>query len=595
MKKLRLDPEIEQKAWAWMTGVTQWWARNLFITTKARKRIPFVANQEQVNLLVSIARLRVLELPVRILALKYRRLGVSTAVSGLYYKECSQVPYTEAFAAAHDSSGTDTIWFMLKKFHAWQPRKTRKDLERSNRIELAWRSPHMSHYALHTGGGRELGRSKEVHLLHISERAFYPNAERTLPGVFQCVDNNPNTMVVSETTANGAGGEFYDAWDQAVKFRSDNPTLWDGVHPVFFGWLNFEDYKHDVPKGYEWGHRDEYEQELISLGATPQQLYWRRLLLAEKCLGDPEIFCQEMPATVDQAFRSSGHVVFSRQIIARHETLAEIHQPLGRFVFYRDDEGVVQVREATDTTRIFWTIWEWPTPDCDYSVAGDIAEGELSDPEDQRSEQDWSTGVVYNRVYKRIIATSKSRLDPDLWGEQLRMVAEYYNNAWASPELNNAGQGAIVAFKRPTVYQMTFKRRRLPEDMEEMKEHDLYGWRTTRGNREAMIDNFIMEVRQHPINGWQDCVEIYDPEIIEEMKNFIRRKDGKREHQRRKHDDYLFACFIALMLDRYCPRGERKSPTGHSIDPDTIPRDMKYAGGFDTEDSEKEELCPTTS
>jgi hypothetical protein len=66
----------------------------------------------------------------------------------------------------------------------------------------------------------ESGRGLTLHSLHISELAFFPDAQRKLTGVLQAVPNEPGTLIVLESTANGQN-YFKDLWDTAEAGESD--------------------------------------------------------------------------------------------------------------------------------------------------------------------------------------------------------------------------------------------------------------------------------------------------------------------------------------------------------------------------------------
>lgn len=577
----------DAQARQFVANCAAWFRQNLKIIDKQGQLIPLEPNAEQLWFLYWVGRQMAAGVPVRILILKYRRGGFSTIVTALFYMLTATIPNRKAFGCAHDAEGTGTLSQIMHLYHDEMPPKVKKSVLYDNPACLVWPAPHRSSYRLHTAGSKNLGRSKEVHHLHISERAFIEHPETSLLAVLQCVSDVAGTIIISESTANGATGEFYDTWNQAVKARmGKSADDVSGTLPLFFGWLQFPEYRMAVPEGYQWGELDEYEQELVRLGADHDQLYWRRVILHDKCLGDPEKFCQEYPATPLQAFRSSGRPAIPMSIINHHASMAR--SPERRVVLCRDDQGKVQVGDAKPGEQLVWHVWFEPDATCDYSVAGDIMEGAAADPTNPGSEPDWSTGVVLNRRYLRVDATLQGRADPDLVGEQLRLCGEWYRNAWSTPELNNAGHAAIVAFKRPTPYHNTYQRQKPPEHVNEGQEQPLYGWKTTTGNRDLMIDTYLSFARPHPVSGFQDRIVVFDERIVDEERSFVRKKDGKREHQEGQHDDLLFALFIALMLHLECPRGrivqypDQALASRHNLSAD-------YTGGRDDEDEDRDQ------
>src|SRR5438552_1479049 len=61
--------------------------------------------------------------------------------------------------------------------------------------------------------------------------------------------------------------------------------------------------------------------ELYSL--TPEQLYWRRMMIRTQHENNIELFKQENPASDDEAFIGSGRTVFSGVLISRALRAAE--------------------------------------------------------------------------------------------------------------------------------------------------------------------------------------------------------------------------------------------------------------------------------
>jgi hypothetical protein len=71
-----------------------------------------------------------------------------------------------------------------------------------------------------------------------------------------------------------------------------------------------------------------------------------------------------------------------------------------------------------------------------------------------------------------------------------------------------------------------------------------YGWRTTGANRDLMIDDFI--------EMFEDgTIIIHSSEAISQMKTFVRKSGGRREHADGYHDDTLFALFLCVQGYKY--------------------------------------------
>jgi hypothetical protein len=59
-----------------------------------------------------------------------------------------------------------------------------------------------------------------------------------------------------------------------------------------------------------------------------------------------------------------------------------------------------------------------------------------------------------------------------------------------------------------------------------------------------MVDDFVEAFEQ-------DILIINSPYLIQQMKTFIRKENGFREHDDGYHDDNLFASFLALQGNKF--------------------------------------------
>lgn len=131
-----------------------------------------------------------------------------------------------------------------------------------------------SRYTIGTADKVDFGRSKTITNLHLSEFAFYRDAEKLLAGVLQAVVPDGRTII--ETTANGFGF-FKDFWD-----RSENGET--GFSPLFF-------------KASDFYSPEFLEQKKRELG---------------------RLFTQEYPETALEAFVTSGESYFDKYALGNY-------------------------------------------------------------------------------------------------------------------------------------------------------------------------------------------------------------------------------------------------------------------------------------
>ena len=581
--------QYEAKATHFAKRTARWFAENLKIVDRDNNLVPFMVNSQQKHTLFWVGMQLAAGVPVRVIILKARRMGMSTLITALGFMFTILRSNYPAFACAHDAAGTDTLRTMARTFQEELPPHLKREAKYDNQQNITFDPPHRSSYRFHTAGAKgKSGRSKEITYLHISEKAHVDHFAQVAAGIMACVPRkNPLSCIFEESTANGEmdDGQFHESWNAAVKHRERNPDDLRGYITLFFPWLDFPEYRETPPKNYEWGEFDEWEYRLKDLGADEEQLFFRRVVMAEDYAGDPEIFAQEYPATPEEAFRTSGRPAIEHAIIAYHESLC--CPPARKVVLRRNGEGKVVAFDAPERCPCYWEVWFEPQKGCDYTVFGDVAEGELSDPQDEKSKSDDSAGAVLNRMKLQYDAICVNKLGADEWGYQLRMCAEWYNDAWASPEVNGLGQAALAAFK--DYYRIPARKGGEPVSLEDRVLKAL-GFETTRANREFMIDTWRSHSLPHPTDKFHDKLQVFSAKAVAQEKTFIWKKTGnklRREHANGAKDDIMFAMFGALQLHIDCPR--TYEPLEYQNRP-AVHLDSRFAGGYDDDLDDEEEV-----
>lgn len=174
-----------------------------------------------------------------------------------------------------------------------------------------------------TAGSETSGRGNTIQSLHGSEVAFWASPDDIITGLFNTVPDLPNTSVILESTANGAGTFFHN---MAAAGLVDTPgTMYE---TVFCPWFWQPEYASQVPPNFK---RDDAEQELVELyGLTDEQLAWRRRKLHSECHGVLWKFQQEYPCCYQEAFATSGDFLFPSAFVlpARKNQIRDTHSPI---------------------------------------------------------------------------------------------------------------------------------------------------------------------------------------------------------------------------------------------------------------------------
>ncbi len=235
---------------------------------------------------------------VRALILKGRQQGCSTYVSARYYHAASWRKGIRTFILTHEDAATQNLFEMVNRYHENCPEFVRPSTGAANAKELLF-DVLDSGYKVGTAGTKGVGRSSTVQLFHGSEVAFWKNAETHAAGVLQAVPNEDGTEVILESTANGIGNFYHQNWLAAE--RGDGDFI-----AIFVPWFWQEEYRRDVPAGFDLTEEERTYAELY--GLDNGKMAWRRNKISE--LKDPALFKQEYPATAAEAFQMSGHDSF---------------------------------------------------------------------------------------------------------------------------------------------------------------------------------------------------------------------------------------------------------------------------------------------
>jgi len=235
---------------------------------------------------------------VRALILKGRQQGVSTYVAMRFYHRAALFRGVGVYILAHEQSASDNLFKMVDRFQINNPLAPSTGISNVKELEFDRLD---SSYVVATAGQKAGGRSRTITLFHGSEAAFWANARDHFAASVQTVPDMAGTEILLESTGNGASGEFYERWQDALADKSD-------YIPIFVPWFWQEEYVRIPPPGFELsdepGDTGISEREYAKLfGLSAERMAWRRAKVAE--LRSVQLFDQEYPATQEMAFQSA--------------------------------------------------------------------------------------------------------------------------------------------------------------------------------------------------------------------------------------------------------------------------------------------------
>jgi hypothetical protein len=257
---------------------------------------------------------------VRAIILKGRQQGCSTYVQARYFHKTITNRGYKTFILTHEAMATKNLFEMTKRYYEYLPAGLCPRAGRDSQKELKFETID-SGYAIGTAGSKGTGRSQTVQLLHGSEVAFWPNASEHAQGLFQAVGDQSGTEIILESTANGIGNFFHQAWVSAEQGKSD-------FQAIFVPWYWQPEYRAFYSQSQEEIHLNEDEHQLLDLhisnGMTREHIYWRRFKIGQFSNDYEEgkkKFDQEYPSTateaflnpIDDPFIASRHVQIARK------------------------------------------------------------------------------------------------------------------------------------------------------------------------------------------------------------------------------------------------------------------------------------------
>lgn len=535
---------------------------NLYIKDKFANIVPFVPNEPQRALIDYVLLCISEKRPVKVIILKARQMGFSTAVEALCYWWTSTNFNINSVIIGNDEKSSLNLYRMFRRYFdntniLFKPSvryNTKSDLtfekfdENGKQIGLG------SAIKIETAKNKSAGRSDTVNFLHASELGAWENGEDLVASLMQTVPDaevmEKPSMVFLESTAEGRGNYFHKEYVAAVNKKNN-------YQPLFAPWWILDTYERDATFE-DLGQLNDYEKFLVELmrkghetlghkfpiseESIPRKLaYYRRK--AKDFAATPERLPQEYPSTWEESFIASGKNVFNPLALQEMEKDAA---PLEDVDYYKitplEDRPYEEFElekvpfEPNETPDDFTykaplKIWEKPKPYKEYVIGADVAEGLKGG--------DFSVATVVDTSTMEVVARWRGHCDPDKFGEILGALGTYYNYALIGVEVNNHGLTTVQKL-RDTFYTNLYKRDRGYDEEWETPTVNL-GWKTDMRTKRLMIDDLIKLVRERVIKD-RDIV------FINEAFSYVRDERGRMNAEEGSHDDVVMSTAIAYQL-----------------------------------------------
>lgn len=570
-----------------------WAALYVFIKQKGGgEDIHFRLNRPQRKLIARLEKKRLAGKPIRLILLKARQWGGSTAIQ--IYMAWLQLIHKvglNSLIVGHVKDASNEVKDMFDRMIKEYPismlyklgeaynEKEPKMVGVGNSGNIHRIPQRNCKIKIGTAEKPNSARGGDYNLVHCTEVGLWQKTDGKTPediirSACSGILLKPYTMIVYESTANGTGNFFHREYLAAKKGESQ-------FEAMFVAWFEIEQYAaeiDDIEKFATWLYNNRnndvaasdreqpgtYLWSLWQQGATLEAINW---YIQERskysCHAD---MASEYPSNDIEAFAFSGRRVFANEDVEQFRAACRPPKWKGE-IYGRADEG----EEALDNLRFRkeenGQLFMWQDVEKDdeeevldrYLVVVDVGKGHTK-------RADFADILVIDRLYMMdgeppsVVAEWHGHIDMDKLAWKAAQVAAYYNNALLviesnTLETNNTkGEAEYILTLIHDVYgDQLYARKQSAEDMQQ-KIPKKYGFHTNTLTKPVIIHNLKAVVREHLyVEREEEC--------LNEYLTYTETEKGGFEAMEGYHDDRLMTraigfqiCFHEMDLPRIVKR-----------------------------------------
>lgn len=483
------------------------------IVNKQNKIVPFKLTGEQTEFVKNISKFNIIS--------KSRQLGLSTITVALSLRQCIVQPNSHCLLVSYDNKSCNDIFDKLKQQYNLLPTFLKPLEIANNRQELKFKNG--SKITCCTAGNKDLGRGSTLTLVHLSEFALMKNQKTQLNSILQALA--PDGKLIIESTSKGMN--YFS--ELAIKAQNQE----NDFKLFFFNWVNgsslFKKDYHNAVKRYKTRYKkmltmeelDEEELKLSKLGATMDQLMWRRLKI--EIIGTDQ-FKQEFPSTMMESFLTTGNSLFDAEKIHSIEASLIVDNVVHKKI--QELNNIPSLFKKYYNRSLF--IYKEVEQNNKYAIGVDCSEG---------VGQDYSVIEVINKTTNEQVAEFYSnKIKSYELAELINCLGRYYNNAVITIEKASAGHSVIERLRYTHKYR----------NMTKYKSYDkfnkiqwTYGFDTNGKTKSLIINDFIEMFEKGQI-------KINSRRLLQEMQNFVVNDNGTMGGSV-GHDDSVMAFALAIV------------------------------------------------
>lgn len=542
----------------------------------------FRLNRPQRKLILRLEKMRKAGKPIRLILLKARQWGGSTAIQ--IYMAWLQLVHEvglNSLIIAHQGTGSDEIKDMFDRMiksypvemlhelgDAYAPNEPKMvGVGKSGNI---FRVPQRNcKIKIGTAERPNSCRGGDYNLVHLSEVALWKETDGKKPedivrSACSGILLRPYTMIVYESTPNGVGNFFHKEYLAAKKGLSQ-------FEAMFVAWFEIEQYelpfeneaeKYEFAKKLFANRRNEeiksdreepgtYLWRLWEKGATLEAIHW---YVSERSKytnhGD---MASEYPSDDIEAFTYSGRKVFSSEDVEQFRPACRAPRWIGE-IYGSADEGKkaiegLRFKKEADGRLFMWHDVE--RSDIEevtdrYLVVVDVCKGHTKNA-------DFADILVIDRLFMMdgeppvVAAEWHGHIDMDKLAWKATQVAAYYNNALLviesnTLETNNTkGEAEYILTLIHEVYgRQLYARKQSAEDIRQGLPKK-YGYHTNPLTKKVVIYNLKVVIRERLYIERQEA-------CLDEYLTYVETENNVFEAMEGYHDDRLMTRAIGMQV-----------------------------------------------
>lgn len=547
--------------------------------------INFVLNRPQRRLIMCFEKKRLAGKPIRLVLLKARQWGGSTATQ--IYMAWLQLVHKvglNSLIVGHVKDTSTEVKDMFDKLIADYPVELLHELGESysdNEPKIVGvgnsgnihRVPQRNFkIKIGTAEKPNSARGGDYNLVHCTEVGLWVTTDGKTPeqivrSACSGVLLLPYTMIVYESTANGTGNFFQREYDAAKNGKSQFEAL-------FIAWYDIEQYSlpiDDPFKFAQWlyenrnnpnaaNEREEsgrYLWWLWEKGATLEAINW--YIQERRKYTDHGDMASEFPSDDIEAFVHSGARVFDKYHVEKFRKSCKAPKYVGD-IYADGDEGeraLENLRFKEDSQGML-KVWSLPDNDDEYTIKDRYLV--VVDIGGRGKKADWSVIVVFDRIDQMdggkpvVVAQWRGHIDMDILAWKAMQIAAFYDDAYLVIESNtlethdkerqvDGDMSGFILNQIKGVYDNLYAR---AQSDDEIKNHEpkKYGFHTNVSTKPKIISTLVKVIRD----------KLYverDETCLDEYLCYERKKNGAFGAILGKHDDLLMTRAIGLHICFY--------------------------------------------